>query len=532
MTAKRTKSGPKKLSSRIEQKPTGVVCLVGAGPGDPGLLTFRAFDLLQVCDAVVYDYLAHPMIIAAAPEHAERIYVGKQAGRHTLPQADINQLLIDLARQGKIVVRLKGGDPYIFGRGGEEAEQLAAAGVPFVVAPGVTAAAGAAAYAGIPLTHRDYASSVTFITGHEDPTQAESDIPWDLLAQGGGTLVFYMGVGQLPRLVKELTRRGRAPRTPVALVEWATLPRQRVVTGTLADIVERAREASVKPPALIIVGDVVKLRKTLNWFERRPLFGKRVIVTRARHQASELTLVLEAYGAEVIEFPTIRIAPPADEKPLRAAASVAGGYDWIIFTSVNAVDLFFAAVLEETGDIRSLGAAYIAAIGPATREAVERYHLAVTLQPKRFIAEEVVAELKRSGGIAGARVLIPRAEEAREVLPEGLREAGANVDVVPVYRTVAEKPENAKEIVAELEKGMIDIVTFTSSSTVTNFVKAVGARRLAKIKEHTVFASIGPITSQTLRENGLEPAIEAKDYTIEGLVNAIVRKRNILKKVG
>jgi len=514
---------PKRKAKREESGLEGVVCLVGAGPGDPGLVTLQAVDLLNNCDVVVYDYLAHPSLLRAAPPDAERIYVGKQGGRHTLGQAEINQLLIDKAREGKIVVRLKGGDPYVFGRGGEEAEALVEAGVKFVTAPGVTAASGAGHYAGIPLTHRDYCASLTLVTGHEDPNKAESNIPWDLLADPRGTVVFYMGVSQLEALAGRLVAHGRPPQTPCALVEWATLPRQRVVEGTLADIAARATEAGLAPPALFIVGEVVKLRPKLSWFEKAPLFGRRIVVTRARHQASDLTVMLEGMGAEVIEFPTIRIAPPRRDKRLREAAQLAGQYDWIVFTSANAVDRFIEVVLEETGDIRGLGAALLAAIGPATREAVERYHLAVSLTPERYVAEEVVKAMKKTGDLRGQRILLPRAEEAREALPEGLTAAGAKVDVVAAYRTVAETPENAKEVVAELLAGKIDAVTFTSSSTVTNFIKAVRRPRIAKIAEKTRFASIGPITSETLRQNGLAPSVEAKDYTIEGLVAAVLK---------
>jgi len=502
----------------------GIVYLVGAGPGDPGLITVRGLECLRRCDVVVHDHLAHPSLLGEVPPAAERIYVGKEAGRHTLKQSEINRLLIARARAGHRVVRLKGGDPLIFGRGGEEAEALAAAGVKFEIIPGVTAALGAAACTGMPLTHRDAASSVTFVTGHEDPTQAESDIPWKLLGDAGGTLVFFMGVGRLEALCERLIASGRAPRTPAAVVEWATLPRQRTVTGTVGTIARRAREASIRPPALLIVGEVVRLRRRLAWFESRPLFGRRIVVTRSRQQASDLRRRLEELGAEAIEFPTIRLLPPRSEKRMREAARHLGRYDWVVFTSANAVERFVAVVLEENrGDIRAFGRARIAAIGPATREAVERCHLAVALQPERYVAEEVVAAMERAGELDGARVLVPRAEQAREVLPEGLRQAGARVDVVSVYRTVADKPANTREIIEDLLAGSIAMVTFTSSSTAANFVRAVGAKRIKRIAEKTRFASIGPITSQTLRKYGLQPAVEARDYTIDGLVAAISR---------
>ena len=520
MTASRSdKSDRRKPSGR------GIVYLVGAGPGDPGLITVRGVECLRQCDVVVYDYLAAPALLEAIPQTAERVYVGKQAGRHTLTQPEINRLLVDRARAGKRVVRLKGGDPILFGRGGEEAEELAAAGVDFEIIPGVTAALGASACAGMPLTHRDFASSVTFVTGHEDPTQAQSDIPWGLLGAGKGTLVFFMGVGRLEALTDRLIASGRPRSTPAALVRWATTPRQETVVGTVATIARKGREAGLRPPALLIVGEIVRLRRRLAWFESRPLFGRRVLVTRSRRQASELRERLEALGAEAIEFPTIRLEPPRSDKRLRDAARNVDRYDWIVFTSVNAVERFIEIVLEENGgDVRAFRDARIAAIGPATRAAVERHHLAVAVQPNRFIAEEVVAALQAAADLRGARVLLPRAEVARAALPDGLRAAGARVDLVTVYRTVPDKPAGAPAIIKDLAAGRIDVVTFTSSSTVSNFVRAVGKKRIARLAANTCFATIGPITSATLREYHLEPDIEAKDYTIDGLVAAIRRR--------
>jgi len=502
----------------------GVVYLVGAGPGDPGLITVRGLEALRSCDVVVYDHLARPSLLEAAPPQAERIYVGKQAGRHTLGQSEINRLLIGRARSGKRVVRLKGGDPLLFGRGAEEAEALAEAGVEFEIVPGVTAAAGLA-YAGLAPTHRQLASSVTLVTGHEDPTQTESDIPWDLLARSPGTIVFFMGVGRLESLAGELLARGKARRTPAAVVEWASTPRQRTVVGTLGTIASRAAKAGVSPPALIVIGEVVRLRSRLAWFEKKPLFGRRIVVTRSRAQASELRRNLERLGAEAIEFPTIRIAPPRNRARLRRAARAVGAYDWVVFTSANGVERFVEAVLEENGgDIRAFGKARIAAIGPATREAVERFHLSVAVQPERYIAEEVLAAMAESCDLAGARVLIPRAEKARDVLPEGLRRAGADVEVVAAYRTLPEKPPNKREVIAQLAAGRIDIVTFTSSSTVENFVRAVGPKHLPSVAGNVRFAAIGPVTAQAMKRHGLRPSVVARRYTIEGLVEAIVRR--------
>ncbi len=504
----------------------GTVFLVGAGPGDPGLLTLAGRAALARADVVVYDRLAHPSLLGHAPERAERIFVGKEAQRHALPQPEINALLAERAQSGKTVVRLKGGDPFVFGRGGEEAEYLQKRGIPFVVVPGVTSAIAAAAYAGIPVTHRDAASSFAVVTGHERDDARESGgraaggaegrRRWDRIAWAADTLVFLMGVEALPEIAARLMENGREPTTPVALVEWGTWPRQRVAVGTLADIVEVARAEKIKPPAVTIVGEVVRWREALRWFDTGPLFGKRVLVTRAREQASALSEQLRALGAEAVEFPTIRIEPPADgfaalDEALRRLQS----YDWVVFTSANGVSHVWERLAQAGRDARSFGTAKIAAIGAATEAALRERGIRPDFVPTEFVAEAVVAQFPEPA--AGKRFLIPRAVEARETLPDTWRAAGATVDVVPAYRTVLET-EGAAQVREMLENGALDVITFTSSSTVRNFVEAVGS---AVIPSTTVVAAIGPITAQTCREILREPDVTADAYTIDGLVQAL-----------
>ena len=509
---------------------SGIVFLVGAGPGDPGLLTLKGAECLRRADVLIYDYLANDTLLADVPADCERIYVGKQAGDHALPQEEINQLLIDKARECGVVVRLKGGDPFIFGRGGEEAEELHQAGIRFEVVPGVTAGAAGAAYAGIPLTHRGVNSTVTLITGHERADAEEDGIPWSGLAQLRGTLVFYMGVGALSVIVKRLTGAGLAPSTPAALIEWATYPRQRTVTGELANIAAVAKEAKIKPPAIIVIGEVVGLGETLNWFERKPLFGKRIAVTRSRAQASSLTRRLIELGAEALELPTIKLAPPDDVEPLHRAAREVGGYDWVIFTSVNGVEHFFSALSAQGLDVRQFGiptpqgsGPRLAAIGPATRDALELRGLRVEATPQRYVAEDLLDSLKSFGDLKGSRLLLPRADVARDALPDGLRAAGAEVDVVAAYQTLQERPDDFAELATELAAGAIDAVTFTSSSTARNLAELLGRENFQQLKSKCVLASIGPITSETLRELGLEPTVEAEEYTIPGLIEALGR---------
>ena len=412
----------------------GKVYLIGAGPGDPGLITVKGQTCIRTADVVIYDYLAAPALLAHASPETEMIYVGKKGGDHTLPQGGINQLIIEKSRQGLTVARLKGGDPYIFGRGGEEAEELVAAGIPFEVVPGVTSAIAGAAYAGIPLTHRDYTSTLAFVTGHEDPTKASSSIDWKALATGIGTLVFFMGIKNLPLIAEQLQGNGMGPETPVALVRWGTTTRQKTVTGTLATIVAIARQAGMKAPALIVVGKVVRLRDRLQWFETRPLFGRTIVVTRARAQASDLVERLTELGANCLEYPTIEVVPAEDVAPLDAAIQNLPTYDWLIFTSVNGVKYFFERLFALGKDVRALHHVRTAVIGPATAERLREQGLRSDIVPASYRAESVI-EAFAEEDVAGQRILIPRAAEARPILPEELRRMSAEVDEITVYHT-------------------------------------------------------------------------------------------------
>jgi uroporphyrinogen III methyltransferase/synthase len=493
---------------------TGTVYLVGAGPGDPGLLTLRAAELMERADVLVYDALVSPAIMERAP-HAERVYVGKRGGEHHRTQEQINAILVDLAGKHRTVVRLKGGDPFVFGRGGEEALVLAQAGIPFEVVPGVTAGIAAPAYAGIPVTQRGMAASVAFVTGHEDPTKPDTDVDWAHLAHGVGTVVFYMGVGKMADNFRRLIEHGRAPDTPAAAIEWGTYPRQRTVTGTLETLPVIAKEAGIGAPSLIVVGEVVSLREALGWWDRRPLSGRRIVVTRARAQASEFAAALEALGAEVVQFPVIRIASAADPEPLRRAAAQAGTFDWIVFTSANGVERFWYALAEQKCDARTLGGVRVCAIGPATAAELERRGVTPDLVPDEFVAESAVQALLAAAPVHGARILLPRAEVARAVLPDSLRAAGAEVVEVVAYTTVQDGG-GAERVRAMLDRGEVDAVTFTASSTVKNFVELIGAE-IGRAK----VASIGPVTSATARELGLAVDVEAAEFTTPGLVRAL-----------
>jgi uroporphyrinogen III methyltransferase / synthase len=496
-----------------------MVYLVGAGPGDPGLITVKGLELLRRADVVVYDQLASPALLKEAKSNAELLYVGKKAGAHAVPQDGINKLLVEKAEAGLTVVRLKGGDPFVFGRGGEEAEDLAAAGIPFEIVSGVTSAVAVPAYAGIPVTHRRYTTLVTFITGHEDPTKDASTIPWSALGQNPGTLVFLMGVKNLAENCSQLIQAGREPETPAAVIEKGTTPFQRTVVGTLADIAERARKADIKPPAVLVVGGVVDLAETLKWWEKRPLWGKTVLVTRSREQASRLVEVLTAAGARCLEVPTIEIMPPADFAPLDAALQYLPRYDWIIFTSANGVSAFMDRLFNMGLDVRALGRVKIAVIGPATADALKKYGLAADVLPKTFQAEGLL-EVLTPRLLGGTRILLARAEQARDVLPEGLTEAGAKVDVVPVYRALPplSVPDEAAGV---LKDGRVDVLTFTSSATVHNFAGLVGKDRFQTLAAEATVASIGPITTATLQEYNITPAIEPAEFTIPALAAAI-----------
>lgn len=501
----------------------GIVYLIGAGPGDPGLLTLRGKELLETCDVVVYDYLANSGLLSFARPDAELVYVGKMGGDHTLPQQEINALLVAKAGEGKSVARLKGGDPYMFGRGAEEAEELLNAGIAFEVVPGVTSAIAGPAYAGIPLTHRAYASSVCFATGHEDPEKPESAHDWQALAAGTSTLVFFMGMKNLPTIVENLTANGMDPATPAALVRWGTTPDHRSVAGTLADLPRLAEEGNFSAPSLIVIGRVVALRDTLNWFEKKPLLGAGVIVTRSREQASGMARQLAAHGARVVEFPAISIEPVEDSAPIREAACRLREYDWAVFTSPNGVDHFWRAITALGLDARAFAATFVAAIGPATAEALAQKGIRADLVPRTHIAEDLLAGLLAKG-VSGKRILIPRAVDARDVLPQGLRDAGADVAVVPVYKTASapDRKEKAESILKLLEEGAVRYITFASSSTVTNFLDAVPALRL-KSHPQLRFACIGPITAKTLEEAGLPCHVMPGTYTIPALVKALVQ---------
>lgn len=496
----------------------GKVYLIGAGPGDAGLMTLRGMELIKSCDVIVYDYLANEKFLESVKEGAEIIYVGKKGGDHTLPQGGINELLVQKSKEGKSIARLKGGDPYIFGRGGEEAEELFDAGVEFEVVPGVTAAVAATAYAGIPLTHRSCTSTLALITGHEDPTKEDSAIAWDKIATGIGTLVFYMGVKNLPYIVENLVKNGRDPKTPVALIRWGTMPNQKTWTGTLETIVEIAEREKVTPPSLIVVGEVVSLRDRLGWFEKRPLFGRRIIVTRARAQASDFVEKLEASGASTLEFPTIETVEPESWEELDSAIDRISQYDWMIFTSVNGLGYLLYRLKQTGRDIRDLAGPRICAIGKKTADAVESVGMKVDLVPDEFRAEAI---LEAIGDVKGKKIFIPRAKEARELLPEELKKMGASVDVVTAYRTV--RPTGKKDdILKMIRESAVDMVTFTSSSTVTNFAGMFQKTELAEIQGKLKVASIGPITSETAKKLGFTIDVMPGEYTIDGLTQSII----------
>jgi uroporphyrinogen III methyltransferase / synthase len=498
---------------------SGVVYLVGAGPGDPELLTLRAAELIATADVILHDRLIPAGALERAREDAELVYVGKQppagssGSEAEQAQKRIEELMIERTRAGRSVVRLKGGDPFVFGRGGEEAEALAAAAVPFEIVPGITAGVAAPAFAGIPVTHREDASAVAFVTGHEDPSKVDSALEWEALARFPGTLVLYMGVRRLPEIAEALTAAGRNPTEPAAAIERGTLPGQRTVTATLAELPAAAERAGLRPPSVLLFGPVAARRGAIAWLERRPLHGRRVVVTRARAQASELARTLERLGAEVVELPAIRIEPRVDSLEVRAAVEALHSYALVCFTSANGVRLLFEAMAAAGRDARALAQATIAAIGPGTASALRERGVIADVVPDSYVAESLVDAL--SGLEVGARpVLIARAAEARDLLPEALRDRGAEVDVVALYDTVAESPD--PEALAAAADA--DYVTFTSSSTVRNFVAAVGdgLPRGARV------VSIGPVTSATAREAGLTVDVEAERHDLDGLLEALV----------
>ncbi|CAG7655398.1 uroporphyrinogen-III C-methyltransferase [Paenibacillus allorhizosphaerae] len=499
----------------------GVVYLVGAGPGDPKLITVRGLEAIQRADVIVYDRLASPRLLKHMKPGADKIFVGKLPDKHMMKQEEINRLLVDLALQGKTVTRLKGGDPSVFGRVGEEAELLAENDIPFEIVPGITSAIAVPAYAGIPVTHRDFTSSFSIVTGHEYKNKTYSSVNWDNLAQASGTLIFLMGVANLEHICSQLAQGGKSPETPVALIRWGTWMEQETLTGTLADIVEKVRAANFQSPAVTIVGEVVKLRDKLAWFEKKPLFGRRILVTRARSQASDLVAQIDELGGEAIEFPVIRIQPPsgADAQAARdAAMKRLQSFDWILFTSVNGVESFFARLRELRVDIRSLAQARIAAVGPKTAEALEQRGLLVETLPPKFQADslfDTLADELRPG----QNVLLATADIAGKELPRKLKDRGLEVTKIDVYENVLDA-EDAPEIIELLKQGMIHDVTFTSSSTVTNLFTALkehGEDPLTLLSGCKI-ACIGPITAQTVEESGLTVDYLAAESTIASLV--------------
>jgi uroporphyrinogen III methyltransferase/synthase len=494
----------------------GKVYLVGAGPGDPELITARGLRRLREADVVLYDALVHPDQLSVARPDAELVFVGKRAGRASERQAEINRQLTQAAREGKTVVRLKGGDPYLFGRGSEEAELLASEGIPFEVVPGVPSPLAATAYAGLSLTHRELASSVAYVTATESVEKDRTGHDWSKLATATQTLVIFMGVRKLDSLMKLLIEHGRPADTPVAVVQWASLPTQRTVTGTLADIHQRASEAGLGLPALTIVGDVVRLRDNLRWFDTKPLFGKRILVTRAIHQAGSLAALLRDEGAQPILAPTIRIVPPADAGPLRDAVTHLDCYDWILFTSGNTVDAVFSSIGDASLDVRALAGAKVCAIGAKTQEALRSRSIRADLIPEDSRAEGVIAAL-RPLLADRTRILLPRAEVAREVLPDSLRDAGAEVDVVTAYQTLPPEPKELERIRSLVDPAESDAVLFTSSSTAQNLFDLLGQDAVHQLNALELF-SIGPITTQTAERLGLRIAGTSPEQTTESLV--------------
>lgn len=499
----------------------GKVYLVGAGPGDPGLITLKGKECIERADVIVYDFLASFSLLKYANKEAEIIYAGKQGGNHSMSQESINALITQKAREGHVVTRLKGGDPFIFGRGAEEAEALAENKISFEIVPGVTSAIAVPAYAGIPLTHRSFTSTVAFVTGHENPEKEKTGINWEALVKGIGTIVFFMGVKNLPNIVDRLIGNGMSPDALIALVQWGTTPKQASVSGNLSNIVERVKAAGVKPPAIIVVGDVVKLKDTLCWYEKKPLLGKRIVVTRAREQASDLVNLLSENGAECIELPTIKVEPPDDPAPLDRAIKNLSTYDWLVFTSVNGVSFFFDRLFSSGRDMRSLGSLKTAAIGPATEKKLLGYGIKSDIVPESYIAESIVDSF-RNQEIKGKKILLPRASESRAILPEELSKMGAFVDEITAYRTRAVCDESVN-LIKELKNKTIDMATFTSSSTVINFAALLPSGTIEDLMKDIAVAAIGPITADTAKNMGIKVQIIAKSFTIPGLCDAILQ---------
>jgi uroporphyrinogen III methyltransferase / synthase len=503
-----------------QQKPQGKVFLVGAGPGAAGLLTLRGAEALRAADVVIYDALVNRHLLNLAPDSAELIFGGKRARHHAIPQEELNQMLVDLAASGKTVVRLKGGDPYIFGRGGEEIAHLAKAKIDFEVVPGVSSFSAAPAYAGIPLTHRDHSSGFVVITGYEDEDKPLPTVDWTAVANAPGTKVVFMGVKQLGHIAGSLVKAGMNPKTPVALVRWGTTGRQQTLEGTLATIAAAAEKADFKPPAIIVIGEVVKLRGQLGWFEKRPLLGQRIVVTRARTQATELTEQLAEAGAEVIELPMIRTTAPTNRDALVDAITELNSYQWLVFTSANGVDWFFEHFFKAFEDLRDLGGARIAAVGPATAERLKSLRLKVDVMPKKYTGAAVARAINDFESIENLNICLLRAAKATPELPKELEAAGAIVDDIPVYETVAETNDRLG-VTAQFEEQGADWLTFTSASTVEHFHARFDLPALLKKFPGMRVASIGPETTKALEVLHTPPTVEAADHTCEGLVAAL-----------
>lgn len=500
------------------------VSLVGAGPGDPGLLTIKGKELLQNADVIIYDALANPVLLSLAKKSAEIIYVGKIADKHALPQSEINALLADKARegQGKTVVRLKGGDPYIFGRGGEEAEYLSKHGIPFEEVPGISSAIAAPAYAGIPLTHRNFTSSLTVIAGHESPDKQDSSINWDALAKSNSTLVFLMGMKNLANIVSSLISAGMDPAMPAALVYRGTTSMQKSLFSTLAELPKEAQKQKFSNPSIIIIGKVTSLHSELDWFSKKPLHGKRILVTRAREQASQIARMLDRQGAEVIEFPLIQIVPVHSHSDLDNSIKNLKKYDWIIFTSVNGVRFFWERLIQKGEDSRKLHGMQIAAIGPGTANSLRKHGIEPDFIPDEYIAESLAAGLaaKEGNNLQDKRILLPRAKNARAILADELKKMGAVVDEISIYETIP-PTEGAQKLKSIFEEKNVDCITFGSSSTVANFFKLIDGEFLKKYPQ-LAYAVIGPVTAATLESNEIKTDIQPLQYTIPDLVNAIV----------
>ena len=507
----------------------GKVYLIGAGPGDIGLFTLKGLRYLKKAEVVVYDFHLNAQILNYIDHNAEFIYAGKRGGHHAMTQDEINQALIDKAGEGKLVCRLKGGDPFVFGRGGEEAEALVNAGIEYELVPGVSSSIAAAAYAGIPLTHRKYSSSFAVITGNEDADKGESTLDWPHLSTSFDTLVFLMGVKNLHRITSKLVEHGKAPDTPVALVRWGTRPDQKTVVGTLIDIADKAIAENIRPPAVMIVGTVVRLRETLKWYEKKPLFGHRVLITRQYTPDYE---PLEDLGAEVFEFPTIKTVAPEDYSALDSCIEKIGTYHWLIFTSASGFGFFMRRFIERDRDIRDLKGIKICAIGTKTAEAIGAYGLKVDLVPDEFNAEGLIAAFikearssvqdirYKTSNLEGLRILLPRAEKAREIFPERVRELNGEIDCPTAYRTI--KPEkHGKRLYRFLKSGRISVATFTSAATFTNFVEIMGGEAPEFLKNVTI-AAIGPVTAKAIESAGLKVSIIPKEATITAMVEEIV----------